>query len=332
MFCRLHNSFYVSVTQDPCVTVDGREGRCVPVNSCAWILTKSLTEKDTFHKSECGTLDDSTPLVCCRKWTNLESCGYGQSDDDGMRRESEEFPWVVDVLFKRLGRNHLFKCTGSLINREYVLTAAHCVKDMPFRLKPHKVRVKRGQKFKEYDVERFIVHPNYTTDFNNKINDLALLKLAQTVDFTDQVQPACLPVDDVSDQLPKSGQTVSIYAAGPSRTDSPRRDKKLISMQVRDPALCNRYYREVYLELASVQLCVGGEIGRDACPGDSGGPLMLKRETGKLDNQIISTSQVRWYQVGIVSLGPQHCGGKIPGIYVNLLNYIEWIEATVDTD
>ncbi|EDS40427.1 vitamin K-dependent protein C [Culex quinquefasciatus] len=299
----LNSLFSLSVTQDPCVTVDGREGRCVPVNSCAWILTKSLTEKDTFHKSECGTLDDSTPLVCCRKWTNLESCGYGQSDDD-----------------------------GSLINREYVLTAAHCVKDMPFRLKPHKVRVKRGKKFKEYDVERFIVHPNYTTDFNNKINDLALLKLAQTVDFTDQVQPACLPVDDVSDQLPKSGQTVSIYAAGPSRTDSPRRDKKLISMQVRDPALCNRYYREVYLELAPAQLCVGGEIGRDACPGDSGGPLMLKRGTGKLDNQITSTSQVRWYQVGIVSLGPQHCGGKIPGIYVNLLNYIEWIEATVDTD
>uniref|UniRef100_A0A8D8B025 Serine protease easter n=1 Tax=Culex pipiens TaxID=7175 RepID=A0A8D8B025_CULPI len=106
--------------------------------------------------------------------------------------------------------------------------------------------------------------------------------------------------------------------------------KKLISMQVRDPALCNRYYREVYLELAPAQLCVGGEIGRDACPGDSGGPLMLKRGTGKLDNQI--TSQVRWYQVGIVSLGPQHCGGKIPGIYVNLLNYIDWIEATVDTD
>lgn len=67
-------------------------------------------------------------------------------------------------------------------------------------------------------MERFIAHPNYTTDFNNKINDLALLKLVQTVDFTDQVHPACLPVDAFSEQLLKSGQTVSIYAAGPSKT------------------------------------------------------------------------------------------------------------------
>lgn len=100
-------------------------------------------------------------------------------------------------------------------------------------------------------------------------------------------------------------------------------------MQVRDSALCNKYYREVYLELAPDQLCVGGEIGRDACPGDSGGPLMVKQGAG---NHNTSGGEDRWYQVGIVSLGPQHCGGKIPGIYVNLLNYMDWLEATVDTD
>lgn len=46
--------------------------------------------------------------------------------------------------------------------------------------------------------------------------------------------------------------------------------------------------------------------------------------------QAIDSMTPRWYQVGLVSLGPEKCGGTIPGIYVKLLDYLEWIEATVD--
>lgn len=78
--------------------------------------------------------------------------------------------------------------------------------------------MKRGDKFKEYDVERSIIHPNYTTELNNKIHDLALLKLAQNVDFNEQVQPACMLLNDTSERLLQSGKKVSIFAAGPSKT------------------------------------------------------------------------------------------------------------------
>lgn len=90
---------------------------------------------------------------------------------------------------------------------------------------------------------------------------------------------------------------------------------------MRNASICKKIYKEIRIELSRSQLCVGGEPGRDSCRGDSGGPLML---------QAIDSMTPRWYQVGLVSLGPEKCGGTIPGIYVKLLDYLEWIEATVD--
>lgn len=117
------------------MTVDGLEGNCVPVDSCAWILRKAANEPDILQRSECGSLEDTTSLVCCRRWRNAENCGQVESNNDN-EVENNQYPWVVDVLYGKLGKNSILKCTGSLINSEYVLTAAHCVKDMPFRLEP----------------------------------------------------------------------------------------------------------------------------------------------------------------------------------------------------
>ena len=64
------------------------------------------------------------------------------------------------------------------------------------------------------------------------------------------------------------------------------------------------------------QICLGGELGRDSCRGDSGGPATL------------------WYEerttvVGIVSFGPTTCSGKIPGIYTWVPKYMSWILDTI---
>ena len=32
-----------------------------------------------------------------------------------------------------------------------------------------------------------------------------------------------------------------------------------------------------------------------------------------------------WYQVGIVSYGPERCGTGVPGVYTNVASYISWI-------
>ena len=60
--------------------------------------------------------------------------------------------------------------------------------------------------------------------------------------------------------------------------------------------------------------CAGYERGgRDACLGDSGGPMMCQREDGK------------WLLLGITSNG-DGCGraGR-PGVYTKVSNYLKWI-------
>ena len=59
--------------------------------------------------------------------------------------------------------------------------------------------------------------------------------------------------------------------------------------------------------------------GKDSCQGDSGGPV-----TCVFDNQPVLTGIVSW---GIGCAEEGH-----PGVYVDVAQYIDWIEETIATD
>lgn len=69
-------------------------------------------------------------------------------------------------------------------------------------------------------------------------------------------------------------------------------------------------------------LCVEGELGKGACQGDSGAPLMRIYE----DNQ---TQSIKWYQDGIVSYGIG-CGREgVPAVYTKVSVYSDWISNVI---
>ncbi|CAL4171381.1 unnamed protein product, partial [Meganyctiphanes norvegica] len=59
---------------------------------------------------------------------------------------------------------------------------------------------------------------------------------------------------------------------------------------------------------------------KDACLGDSGGPLIFQIPDG------------RWVQIGVVSFGYECAHPDGPGVYANVANYIDWITSTTGSD
>lgn len=81
---------------------------------------------------------------------------------------------------------------------------------------------------------------------------------------------------------------------------------------------CNRVYNQRRVNIMNSQICAGGESGKDACSGDSGGPLMMYDKS--------NPSRPYWYIVGLVSFGTNSCGvAGWPGVYTRISNYIDWI-------
>ena len=67
-------------------------------------------------------------------------------------------------------------------------------------------------------------------------------------------------------------------------------------------------------QLHPSEVCAGGEVGKDACTGDGGSPLVCQAQSG------------RWTVVGLVTWGVG-CGSDTPGVYAKVSNFRNWINA-----
>lgn len=94
--------------------------------------------------------------------------------------------------------------------------------------------------------------------------------------------------------------------------------KLKVTVQGINNQTCADAYSAFNINITQKQLCAGKADMKDACDGDSGGPLMGFDESDRLNKA--------WYLAGVVSFGPEKCGTPgLTGVYSRVNQYIDWI-------
>uniref|UniRef100_A0A671LZT1 Trypsin-3-like n=1 Tax=Sinocyclocheilus anshuiensis TaxID=1608454 RepID=A0A671LZT1_9TELE len=221
------------------------------------------------------------------------------------------WPWQAS-LHRITSGSHF--CGGSLINKDWVLSAAHCFQSLSFF--EHLIGVTSSTIFLHHsiDLTRLITHPSYSTTTQN--NDIALLQLSSSVTFTDYIRPVCLAA---AGSVFGGGTKSWITGWGKLKFADTQIPNILQEVQIPivNNSVCNKAYGGI---ITSNMLCAGlDEGGKDSCQGDSGGPMANKNNS-------------QWIQSGIVSFG-RDCGiPKFPGVYTRVSQYQSWISSPISSD
>ncbi|XP_005988759.1 chymotrypsin-like elastase family member 2A [Latimeria chalumnae] len=226
------------------------------------------------------------------------------------------WPWQVSLQVAQ-GQRWAHICGGSLIDSQWVLTAAHCIDEK------YQYRIALGeQSLKNAESGALAVPvakmiPNKQFSMSDPANgyDIALMKLAEPVTLSDTIELGCIPPPGTV--LPNN---YPCYVTGWGLLKAfgvPSDVLQQALLPVVDYATCSQS-SWWGTNAKETMICAGGDGVRSGCNGDSGGPLNCQTALGT------------WEVHGVVSFGSILCKHKKkPTVFTRVSAYNSWLSETM---
>ncbi|XP_031639186.1 serine protease persephone-like, partial [Contarinia nasturtii] len=259
-----------------------------------------------------------TAHLACTNYSNLpmqipQRTEFTPRIYGGVIAKRGEFPWMAALGYININPGGItYDCGGTIISAYFVLTAGHCATPnrSPILVKLGKIDLTDDIDTTNYEIQKIVRHP----DYSRLKNDIALIRVKNSISFTTEIRPVCLHMPEYDINFEED-----LTLPGWGKTESNKKSNYLLKTKLKMMPLseCNEtiklYWREGINER---HYCAYDPLGKnDACEGDSGGPLQYFNS----DSNITTV-------VGIVSSG-NGCGGL--GIYTRVAYYLGWIESIV---
>jgi secreted trypsin-like serine protease len=198
-------------------------------------------------------------------------------------------------------------CGGTLIDRDSVLTAAHCVygeSASPLRVTVGRTVLDSNQGQTRH-VNRIFIHRLYDPTLDDAY-DAAVLKLSSSVSGIPPIKLATSGQDFLETPGRNAtvagwGNTIAQPAGGSAGSSFPNRMREAQVPLVSDNQAASVYGSSYFKSL----MVAAGKEGKDTCQGDSGGPMFAKAD-GK------------YTQIGITSFGAGCGADGFPGVYAEV--------------
>jgi len=288
--------------------------------SCSKCSASSTTKKSEASLSVTGSHESKEKDKSVTE-VNGKYCGLRLKSRvvGGTDAAVGDWPWQVGIA-RSYNPSTPF-CGGSLINKQWVVTANHCFgtagtntvkpKDIVILLGEHDISRKEGNE-KVVKVSKIIRHEDYK--LRSYDADITLVKLESPVAYNAFIKPVCLPDQDQDETIKDS-----CYVTGWGRTQEGGQQAKVLQ-EAKLPIVSRKTCSDAFgipSTITENMICAGFKKGGiDACQGDSGGPFVCRKKG-------------RFQLAGVVSFGRGCARANLYGVYAKVSKYVNWIKRKI---
>ncbi|CAG7786288.1 unnamed protein product [Allacma fusca] len=241
------------------------------------------------------------------------------------------FPWHAAILKENRGGTYEYICGASLIERNVLITAAHCITDETggafnasnFRIVlssnsvDWKINLRNGAKILEIEE---VWHP-WSFNARTLQADIAILKLVQPVTYTHTVKPICYLWKKFNN-FPQVNSTGTVAGFGVTETGKISQNLKYVNLNVLPFEDCGEILPDKFCAKST-------KASEGLCYGDSGGGFVFPAEVRDTVTAYILKGVVSNHQT---PKQPQ-CdvdANNISG-FTHLDSHSEWILSTLES-